>query len=83
VAPSPDSSLGQAIADIGLSWDRLGPERSYPGFEAQAAQSLEALKELSSKQKIATLLTSHPELLSVPIDVWQDCKWFSQDKGMS
>ncbi len=43
-------------------------------LKQNAAGSMALLLTLSSKQRVKTLLTTHPELLCVPLDAWLSCE---------
>ena len=47
---------------------------SKSDLRSNAAGSMALLLTLSSKQRVKTLLTTHPQLLCVPLDAWLSCK---------
>ncbi|KAG2437488.1 hypothetical protein HXX76_006137 [Chlamydomonas incerta] len=68
--PLPDGVVEHLDA-LGISPASIDPQlRSLESFAAHAEPSLSTLATLNSRQRVATLVNGHPELLCVPLEGW-------------
>ncbi|KAG2438224.1 hypothetical protein HYH02_010925 [Chlamydomonas schloesseri] len=63
--------VAEHLDSLGISPSSIDPQlRALHSFAAHAEPSLATLATLNSRQRVATLVNGHPELLCVPLEGW-------------
>ncbi|PNW79256.1 hypothetical protein CHLRE_09g408051v5 [Chlamydomonas reinhardtii] len=71
IPPALPVGVAEHLESLGISPSSIDPQLlSLHSFAAHAEPSLATLATLNSRQRVATLVNGHPELLCVPLEGW-------------
>lgn len=75
IPPALPVGVAEHLESLGISPSSIDPQLlSLHSFAAHAEPSLATLATLNSRQRVATLVNGHPELLCVPLEGWLSCE---------